>query len=388
MITMPSSAPSPVPLALSGTRHVPNMELLTSAVSRARMLEDAPASGSAAEPPSERTVLAGLAHAILLYAIRQGLDPDDLCASGGFHASDLADRDRQVPYAWLAALVRALECRMPNVKLELEIARYAVLEQFGYFGQTLKHAATPLEALRLVVRHARLLDSQCVLRRIELACDDDTVQLVFPSGRGQAQRWLETMLSGSIAMLRAVAGGSIKPRGVRLPLGAAGFDLRLGDYLGAPVALDCNDCRIVFDRATLEQPSRHADAEAAKYFGAQVEKLVDQLDQPFIVLVTRAIAAQLMRGDLSQRRIGRHLALSPRSLQRKLHQHGLKYTTLVEDARKTVAARLLLDPGRSISDVASELGYRDASSFTRVFKRWTGVNPRRYRDRQRASIAS
>jgi AraC-like DNA-binding protein len=351
------------------------------------MLETVPAPQEGAESASERTVLAALAHAIVLFAIKQGLDPDDLCTRCGFHISDLADRDRQIPYAWLLALARAVEPRVSEAKLELEVARYAVVEQFGYLGLTVKHAATPLEALQTLVRHARLFDSQLLLQHVALECDGDAVQVVFPIGRSHARCWLETVLAGGVAILRAIGGEAVRPREVRLPLGATRLDPRVAEYLGALVTFDGTDCRVVFDRSELERPSVHADEAAAKFFGAQVEKLVDQLDQPFVVLVSRAIAVQLTRGDLSQRRIGRHLALSPRSLQRKLHQHGLKYTTLVEDTRKAVAARLLMDPARSISDVASELGYRDASSFTRVFKRWTGLNPRCYRDRQRSAIA-
>ena len=361
---------------------------MTGVVPRQRAWSDVQATKFArSDSAGERTVLAAVAHAVLLYAIRQGLDPDDLCASSGFHASDLADGDRQVPYAWLLALARAVERRLPGVRLEVEVAKYAVIEQFGYFGQTVKHAATPLEALRVWVRHARLLDSALLLSRVELECRDDEVQLVIPNARVQTPGWLDALVVGAVAMLRAIGASELAPREVRLPLGAAALDPRLQAYLGGHATSDGVDCRMVFDRAVLERPTRHAEERAAKFFGAQVDKLIDHLDQPFVVLVTRAIAAQLTRGDLSQRRIGRHLALSPRSLQRKLHQHGLKYTTLVEDTRRAVAVKLLMDPARSISDVATELGYRDASSFTRVFKRWTGLNPRRYRDRQRALIA-
>jgi AraC-like DNA-binding protein len=360
-------------------RPVPSMEL-----------ELVPPPPSLAAPPAEsaeRTVLAALAHGVLLIGIKHGLDPDDLCAAGGFHAVDLADHDRQVPLTWLVSLVRAVRQRVPAMSVELEVVRFSVLDQFGYVGQAIKHEATPLAALRALARWGRLLDSALASEPLEVRVEGDRVELVVPCGVRHSQSWAESLLAGCAALVRALSREPAALREAQVACSALRLDPRVRAYLGVPVSFDAPDSRLVFDRAALERPSLHGDDHASRYFGAQVDKLIDQLDQPFVTLVSRAIAAQLTRGDLSQGRIGRHLALSPRSLQRKLHQHGLKYTTLVEDTRKAAAARLLSDPARSISEVANELGYRDASSFTRVFKRWTGVNPRRYRDRQRSASA-
>jgi AraC-like DNA-binding protein len=333
---------------------------------------------------SERTVAAALAHLLMMFGVKYGLDPDQLCSAAGFHVADLADRDRQIPYAWFAALARELERRMPDVCFAPALARFAVLDQFGYLGQAVKHASTPLEALQLFVRYARLLDS--TLQSFELAIerDADTVQLVVPEISTERRIWTETLLTGALAVVRATSGRDVTPREVRFSRGPTVMHEDLQAFFNAPVSFTWPDSRIVFDRAVLEAPARHADRSTTQHFCAQVNKLVDELDEPFVTLVHRAIAAQLTRGDLSQRRIGRCLALSPRSLQRKLHQHGLKYTTLVHETRKSVAARLLLDPSRSVAEVANAVGYQDVSSFTRMFKRWTGLSPRTYRERQRA----
>jgi AraC-like DNA-binding protein len=43
------------------------------------------------------------------------------------------------------------------------------------------------------------------------------------------------------------------------------------------------------------------------------------------------------------------------------------------------AARLLVDDGRSITDIAFEVGFWDLSNFVRTFHRAAGVSPRRFR---------
>jgi AraC-like DNA-binding protein len=73
------------------------------------------------------------------------------------------------------------------------------------------------------------------------------------------------------------------------------------------------------------------------------------------------------------------LQVSPRTLQRLLNEKGCSYSGLVERCRCRAACeslRLTQDPVR---DIAALLGYRDVSSFSRAFRRWTGTTPRAYR---------
>jgi len=75
------------------------------------------------------------------------------------------------------------------------------------------------------------------------------------------------------------------------------------------------------------------------------------------------------------------LGIPVRTLQRRLKEDGLSYSTLVEQARHELACRLLDKPGAKAAAVAKALGYTDPSSFSRAFRRWTGMSPRVYRRR-------
>lgn len=73
------------------------------------------------------------------------------------------------------------------------------------------------------------------------------------------------------------------------------------------------------------------------------------------------------------------LNTSPRSLQRKLAEQGASFSEIVNSIRYERAKRLLGDTAISITDIGSELGYKDASNFCRAFARWSGVSPLRWR---------
>ena len=57
------------------------------------------------------------------------------------------------------------------------------------------------------------------------------------------------------------------------------------------------------------------------------------------------------------------------------------FTGAVKDrqGRFELALVLMRDPAIPLTEVALELGYSDSANFTRAFRRWTGLPPRRYR---------
>ena len=73
------------------------------------------------------------------------------------------------------------------------------------------------------------------------------------------------------------------------------------------------------------------------------------------------------------------LALSARSLRRKLEQEGTSYRDLVEEERRQLALQLLRSTAMKIEEVAAHLGYTDAGGFVRAFRRWQGCSPSEYR---------
>jgi AraC-like DNA-binding protein len=73
------------------------------------------------------------------------------------------------------------------------------------------------------------------------------------------------------------------------------------------------------------------------------------------------------------------LQVSSRTLQRQLSEEGLSYSGLVERCRCRAACESLKHTRDPVRDIAALLGYRDVSSFSRAFRRWTGKTPRAYR---------
>lgn len=68
-----------------------------------------------------------------------------------------------------------------------------------------------------------------------------------------------------------------------------------------------------------------------------------------------------------------------RTLQRRLAQYDISYSSLVDQARLLKAKSLLDDPSLKLMDITLMLGYSEPATFTRAFRRWAGVSPSEYR---------
>jgi AraC-like DNA-binding protein len=93
-------------------------------------------------------------------------------------------------------------------------------------------------------------------------------------------------------------------------------------------------------------------------------------------------------GEASLPKAALALGLSPRSLQRRLSDTGTSFSELVAEVRLDTACHLLRESDLSLATIASRLGYRGPSSFSRSFMRLMKIQPATYRRQQMAKMHS
>jgi AraC-like DNA-binding protein len=79
------------------------------------------------------------------------------------------------------------------------------------------------------------------------------------------------------------------------------------------------------------------------------------------------------------------LAVSKRTLQRLLAEHGTSFRSELDAARVRVAQRLLLESSERIARVAIEVGCSSPQQLSGLFRRVVGESPREWRARVRAA---
>jgi AraC-like DNA-binding protein len=83
--------------------------------------------------------------------------------------------------------------------------------------------------------------------------------------------------------------------------------------------------------------------------------------------------------------VAQSLGTSVRTLQRRLDDEGTSFQEVVEGVRERLARELVQRGELSTTQMAFVLGYADAPSFLRAFKRWTGTSPEAFRGGKRAT---
>ncbi len=77
--------------------------------------------------------------------------------------------------------------------------------------------------------------------------------------------------------------------------------------------------------------------------------------------------------------LAQQLCMSASTLRRRLAEEGQTYQGLKDSVRKELAIVWLAEPSISFAEIATRLGFADASSFYKAFRKWSGSNPGHYR---------
>jgi AraC-like DNA-binding protein len=91
--------------------------------------------------------------------------------------------------------------------------------------------------------------------------------------------------------------------------------------------------------------------------------------------VRAALLETLPAGDHTMATVARHLATSPRTLQRQLQDEGTTFQAVLAGIREHLARHYLGHSALTTSEIAYLLAYDDTNSFYRAFRAWTGSTP-------------
>jgi AraC-like DNA-binding protein len=141
---------------------------------------------------------------------------------------------------------------------------------------------------------------------------------------------------------------------------------------------------IPIDQWTLANPRR--DPMLSRFLAKHADDVLSRVAPPsdFLGALRTAIADGLRLGDVGIERVARRLALSARTLQRRLVEESCVYKELVDEVRFELGCRYLTHSKLSQGEISDLLAYSEPRAFQRAFRRRSGVTPGAYRDINRA----
>ncbi len=191
--------------------------------------------------------------------------------------------------------------------------------------------------------------------------------------------WVGTELTAFLAIVRWATRHHVVPTRVisAIPLTPAGPYL---DFFGVTLEVGAHNA-VCFSAEDARRPFLTENASMWALFEPELRRRLDHLDQSSTVKaqVQAALMEALPGGDVSRASVARRLAMSERSLSRRLKEEGTRFRVLLAATRESLARRYLGQTALRPAEIAFLLGYDDTNSFYRAFKGWTGATPERVR---------
>ncbi|HEY6980276.1 MAG TPA: AraC family transcriptional regulator [Reyranella sp.] len=179
-------------------------------------------------------------------------------------------------------------------------------------------------------------------------------------------------------VIRSLMGSDWVPGEARLARHVPADQRPYRRCFGIDVTFDAERSVLIFPAHWLERPVATADRAAHR----RLERLLAtpaSSDAEFVLFCRRAIIASVAQQDLSVGRVAAAMKLHPRTLNRRLALLETSIAVLVRDVRFAMARQLLTDTSLPIGEIASALGYSEASTFARNFRSWAGKPPSAWR---------
>jgi len=323
---------------------------------------------------------------VLEIAAERGVDPGQVLRGTRISLAQLAAPESRVKAADAARAVTNAVHLSGDFALGLEMGLRTKPTAHGYLGYAVMSCNSLRESLEVAIRFVQLRQRDVSLT-LTVDGADGVLQADDAHDLGaQRQFFLEGMMIG----LARVAG---------FVLGEAMLDCELCfDWAEPPyfaayrsrlprVRFAAPAVQLRLDAHLLERQPLMADAGAAQQALEQCEReqALGSREPDNIVRRVRAELTLSADGYPDLSGISARLFTSNRTLKRRLQQCGTSFQVLRDEARHRDALRLMENPDMEIRQVAAVLGYKDPPSFTRAFRRWTGMTPIEVKHRTHAA---
>jgi AraC-like DNA-binding protein len=316
---------------------------------------------------------------------RQGLAPEALLAHAQLGPEVLGQRDQRVAAsAYLTLLGEGVRLTGDQC-LGLHLGESVRPGYYGVLGYLIMSCATLADALHRQARYASLVGNLGLVVLDDEPARPGCEALVAHSWQpllAQQQRQLsEETLAGWVSFGRWISGLDVAPTEVRFQHSAPADTSEHARIFRCPVLFDQPDNALIFPKRLLAVPLNQADAQVRGMLDAYADRLLAELNRGNSVLdrARLELARQLPEQGPDLEAIAVALALSPRTLQRRLREAGLSFSQLVDETRQQLVLHYLRDPALELAEIAFLVGFSEPGSLARAFRRWTGASPGEYR---------
>jgi len=337
-------------------------------------------------PHSAPTIRANVL-AVIVHELRsQGAAVDRLLRKHVGYAGGFSDPYEQIPLARFVSFLEHAAQALGDPSLGAKLGARSRMEDLGPIGviflasKNLQCALGQLKNFFPMLQGATRVefDARCAMPEYAYQIRDAAI---WPRRQDA-----ELTLSATCSAIRSLLGENWSPVAVHFEHERAPHDTRdvqsaLGGIFRAPVLFGQTANRLIFRPEDLVRAVASRGEGMAPYLERHLTDLMrtETVFDSCASQVSHVISKRLGREDLEVHSIAAEVGLSPRTLQRRLAEEGTSLRELVRRHRAHIVDRLLKDRKTKMTVIAHDVGYSDATTFSRAFKTWRGAAPRDHR---------
>jgi len=191
---------------------------------------------------------------------------------------------------------------------------------------------------------------------------------------------IESMVFLSLRFMGWLIGQDIVPKSIAI--GCEGEDeFEFAALFSCPVHYGAESTEIVLPRAILNRPLVQNALSLNTFLRNSVGELIEGniRNASLNTQIRNIISKEYGHNFPDFQVICEKLNMTPQTLRRRLKEENTSYQEIKDNIRMDGSIFYLSKPELSIDEIALLMGFSEASSFHRAFKKWTAKTPAQYR---------
>ena len=314
----------------------------------------------------------------------EGLDLPLLASRIGFDPYAQAHHESGfIPFdAFLWLLERGAQ-ETGDDSFALRFAELHHLDATGLVYYITENAPNLREVFRARVRFARIVASGY---SVTLQEEDERAMFswIFPEEMHKHSQFMDYAATLTVQRIRHLLGREWRPTGICLQHAPPRSLEHFHRLFGENISFGDQPTAIETDRSSLDKPVLRANSKLLRELERGAAAIISSpAGQDFLQRASVAISGQLAHGMPTIDEVARSLAMSRRTLQRRLSDNETSFRDLVDLVQANMARHLLMETDLPLIEIALLLGFAESSSFSRAARQWLGEPPIEFRQKNR-----
>lgn len=308
------------------------------------------------------------------------IEIDEMLTYASLDKEIVYDEEKFIDSKTLSTIFRYCAQKTNDDTLALKIGTSTSYHSLGVLGYLMHNARTLKEVIEKFDYYQNLISS---FFNFKLIKDEEFYKLVIyinenpmiPVPRSHA----EVHLSAIVTILNQILDKKIYPDKMHFSFKADFFINKYEEVFGKNLFFEKDENACFFGFEQLQMKVINSIAVMLKYFEGQAESiLLSSHSNSYFEKVKKEILKNIGESEITVDFISKKLLMSPRSLQYKLKDENKKFRDALLEVRMQLANHLIKKSSMDFSTIALYLGYSEASSFYRAYKKYFNTTPKIY----------